>query len=536
MKYTKKLLSLVLVLVLALALAVPGFAAPLDNVKGSVEVTNPTAGSTYNIYKIFDVTYISDEEGDATSPTNGYAYTIDTTPNTDGARWYDQLNGKGVFNFEETVQENIYNVTVATGKTEAEVGAALKSALDALESTVSVAKSAIEAVEGAEVKWTDLELGYYMVTSTTEGSVGSTVALTTTSKDAKIIEKNDNPGWDDEGGKTVLTADGSYAKLTSATYGDTLTFRLRINAKDYDGYDPITEYVVYDQLPEGMTFVRITSVTVGGETFTATTGAAAPSYTDKTYKLGNAGTDGSDPYSFNVTIPWGAAENGKDRIIEILYTAKVTSTMGVDENKQNKAWFDFNQEPGGDSTVDVYTYDIEIHKVNGSDESKPLLAGATFELKDSTGTTIKLVGSGNSYRVATMNEEGAVEGGAVAQFTTTNTGNIVISGLAAGEYILTEIEAPEGYNILVGDVTIKIEQGQNGAYTVKYTYNNEETNAGQGTTGTDNDQITVENNQGTVLPGTGGMGTTIFYTLGGVLVVGAAILLVTKKRVHDVEG
>ena len=99
---------------------------------------------------------------------------------------------------------------------------------------------------------------------------------------------------------------------------------------------------------------------------------------------------------------------------------------------------------------------------------------------------------------------------------------MTISGLANGTYWLEETAAPAGYNMLESRQSITIEGANKNATVTEGVY----TEGG----------VQVINEAGTVLPSTGGMGTTIFYTLGGVLVVGAAILLVTKKRVHDVEG
>ena len=110
------------------------------------------------------------------------------------------------------------------------------------------------------------------------------------------------------------------------------------------------------------------------------------------------------------------------------------------------------------------------------------------------------------------------ETGTVTEITTDATGKFTIKGLDADTYYLTETAAPAGYNKLAGPVTIVI--GENGVV-------NGTTEAPQGV-----DEVKVLNQSGAELPSTGGIGTTIFYVLGGVLVVGAAVLLVTKKRME----
>lgn len=97
--------------------------------------------------------------------------------------------------------------------------------------------------------------------------------------------------------------------------------------------------------------------------------------------------------------------------------------------------------------------------------------------------------------------------------TTDNNGTATFGGLADGTYYLEEIKAPAGYNQLTDPVEVKVEGGTaevNLTVTAK-----------------------VENSAGTLLPSTGGMGTTVFYVLGFVLVMGAVVLLVTKKRMSN---
>ena len=144
------------------------------------------------------------------------------------------------------------------------------------------------------------------------------------------------------------------------------------------------------------------------------------------------------------------------------------------------------------------------------------LSGATFTLsKDAEGSNpIALVSEGNNvYRVAKTGETGTV-----TEITTDATGKFTIQGLDADTYYLTETAAPAGYNKLAGPVTIVI--GANGVV-------NGTTEAPQGV-----DEVKVLNQSGTELPSTGGMGTTIFYVLGSVLVLAAVVLLVTKKRMN----
>ena len=104
----------------------------------------------------------------------------------------------------------------------------------------------------------------------------------------------------------------------------------------------------------------------------------------------------------------------------------------------------------------------------------------------------------------------------MTEVTTDATGKFTIAGLDADTYYLTETAAPAGYNKLAGPVTVVI--GENGVV-------NATTEASQGV-----DEVKVLNQTGTELPSTGGIGTTIFYVVGGVLVVGAVALLIVRRR------
>lgn len=114
---------------------------------------------------------------------------------------------------------------------------------------------------------------------------------------------------------------------------------------------------------------------------------------------------------------------------------------------------------------------------------------------------------------------------------TTGTGDISIEGLNVGTYYLEETEAPAGYNKLTGPIEVEITATTSAtsvSETVEYR-NSSETSYTQATDAT----VKVLNKAGTQLPSTGGIGTTLFYVIGGVLMVVAAVLLVTKKRMNN---
>ena len=170
--------------------------------------------------------------------------------------------------------------------------------------------------------------------------------------------------------------------------------------------------------------------------------------------------------------------------------------------------------------------------MDGKDENVKL-EGARFAL-------YRLV-NGNEKEYVTIDAENKVSGW---QDTLPTDGNIVtngdgkmsVSGLDAGTYYLTECVAPDGYNLLDKDVKIKITAVYSGDGKITdLTVAVDDGEAHEGDKASGVLEVTVKNFSGIELPSTGGMGTTIFYTLGGLLAVGAAVFLVTKKRMSGVE-
>ncbi|MCF0259168.1 MAG: LPXTG cell wall anchor domain-containing protein, partial [Erysipelotrichaceae bacterium] len=184
---------------------------------------------------------------------------------------------------------------------------------------------------------------------------------------------------------------------------------------------------------------------------------------------------------------------------------------GVSTNHAAANWND--TQPIGEDETEVFNYKFDIKKYDASDESKEtLLEGAKFKLYDNNQALINLVAENGYYRVATP-EEAAKEGFASAVPVTDANGYFQIKGLSNGTYWLEETEAPKGFNKLTSKVSFEI----NGSDKIGSA------------------AIEVANNKGKELPSTGGMGTTIFYTVGGILVVGAAVLLITKKRMDGAQ-
>jgi LPXTG-motif cell wall-anchored protein len=242
--------------------------------------------------------------------------------------------------------------------------------------------------------------------------------------------------------------------------------------------------------------------------------------------------------------------------IEIVYKAHLNTDAVVDGNGiPNQATIIYSNNPNtngkGESTPDetnVYPINLNLLKVDGKDKTVTL-AGAQF-----------LLSRDYSDGMITHKEFAVVEGGKLKEWahhaegdgcaadnadhlaavaanelgtvlTTDATGNINVGGLDAGKFTLIEIKAPDGYNKLVEEIVISV------SITVDETNDKIETMAGMTNQGqvsfnaaTATVKLTIDNYKGDVLPSTGGIGTTLFYIFGGLMAAGAAVLLVTKKR------
>jgi LPXTG-motif cell wall-anchored protein len=209
----------------------------------------------------------------------------------------------------------------------------------------------------------------------------------------------------------------------------------------------------------------------------------------------------------------------EEKDIVVYYSATVNADAVIaSEANTNKTHLDYgNDSSTEEDTTTTYTYKFDIIKYTGTVDTK--LAGATFSLyRDSQhADVVKLVATdvANTYRVATKDDTTTV-----TTFTTDDAGQIFIEGLDEATYYLEEVEAPTGYTKLTSDIVVKITK-KNGAADGYFTiYQNDK----------EATQVLVENKSGSLLPSTGGMGTTIFYIVGICLVVAAGAYFIFRRK------
>ncbi len=540
---------------LALALALVITAMPV-NAKAAgdtynVTVENAVSGKTYNIYKLFDAT---------SDGNDAVAYTItETAANAD---WIGALQSDdSPFTLISAAGETTHNVVRKV--TDAETGATvtddaiiewLKSAeiRAIIEAATTSYDPQPEESNPTVVKWTGVAEGYYYIST----GIDALATIDSVTGDLTIVDKNQKPSWDPEdpenpskgNGKFVLE-DGSYEKSSYAGIGDEIDYKVNVYAPKYDGTDEIVKYVFVDTLPEnGIDYVGNFEMYIDGVKVTDTSLYTA-FYKESTKQL---------IIEYNIdAIEEAGVTYSADAHVKFFYKAKLTDTaVAVNTNVITMQWYtDADPDdpenpltPGNPNTpgnpgnpgnpddpddpyipedpetpetpdkpvvvkeskTDTYTFGVNVLKKDGA--TLESLTGAQFTLaKESAADLIKFLVVDNVYRVsADQNADGTV-----TILDTDADGKIAIFGLDLGKYDLTETKAPDGYNKLTEAKVVTI--ASSGADDEYYF------------------EVEVLNNAGTLLPSTGGIGTTIFYVVGGLLVVVAGVLLVTKKRMKDAE-
>ncbi len=496
MKKFKKLFALVVAAALVVALSITASAQDVGGEqqegKGQITISNAAKGVKYKVKKLFDASVTGSEGG-------SIAYSGEIP---------DALSAY----FTKDAAGNI-SATEAAGSGE-NMSDGLKTALkewagSADDGTVS---------DGSTLVFNNLDYGYYVV-CTTQGEAAVTV--TSTNPKASVYDKNSTI--------PLVPGDGKTVDDENVNIGQTLTYTLKFETANYEGSGSeakqILSYIAEDTLPAYLTNVTITSLTIGGteKVYTAEelTAATAAFTTDK-----------------KIVIPWvngttSLYSNGAE--VVITYTAVVGDGATIaGAGNTNEFTMKYTTDEGektpeqNTDTVTVKTYAFAIKKVD--DKAAPL-AGAEFELPFYVKTTAAADGS----FVYGGTEAGD---GLTKTVTSPESGEIVIKGIEAGKYNITETNPPKGYNKIDGSIEVEaVETSATSTTVTKYinaegevvdeqtdvtvTYTNQNFAA---------DPVFVVNKTGAELPSTGGIGTTIFYILGSILVIGAGVLLVTKRR------
>lgn len=485
----KKIISSLLVLMMILAMAAPALAEETAATTGSITISNAVVGQEYTIYKIFDA-----DEGKEN------VYKVDSN-----SPWKTFLTNTA--KDYVTVDDGGYVFWNQSKKSDADARAFAQSAL-AYAKTNRIDNQGEKTAENSEdvtttIVFENLDFGYYLVDST----LGVLCGLNTVNPYATIEEKNGVPTNE----KTVEEdSTGNYGKTNDADLTQTINFQSTIIAQP-----GAQNYVFHDKMSAGLTYKEVTGITLNDVT------VDSKNYTVKASEL----DDNDCTFEVVFTNVFCDTLKANDKIV-ISYTAKLNenAVVGGDGN-DNESWLKYGD--GASTTHDktkTYTWDMAVLKYADGVESNPL-KDAEFVLLNNDRTMVATVIDGKLTgweSIPAANQDGTITWPDNAVLTTGTNGMIKISGLDADKYYLREIKAPTGYNKLGSDVEIKIESEPVENDTTKLTYKKP--------------LATVNNESGTVLPSTGGVGTTIFYVVGGLMVLVAVVLLVTKKKMSSDSG
>lgn len=518
MKNVKKLASLLLALLMVFSLAAAASAAT---------VTNQTSHS-YAAYRIFSGT-----QAENSVPLGDVKW----GDGVSGDALLTALKGDSRFNVG-TDHANIF-ASCTTALDVAEVLSAYPDKSDVAKAFANVAAQHLTTATATiadNATSVELPAGYYLLVDTStpgQDDARNTALLQMTNRDITIEGKYSVPSVD----KSVRDTDDNWGESADWEIGSDVPFRLEgtlpTNYEDYEAY----KYVFHDTLSAGLQLNGNFDETDPTKVLSGVTVQVGDT------NIGSNFTITYTDHQLTVACNNLKAIPGltKDSQIVVEYTAELLSTavIGGAGNK-NEVYLEYANDPNatGDGTTSntkkdevlVFTYELDVTKVDGKDGTTAL-ANAEFVLLSSDKTKAARISNGKLVEWVTVSDG--------TKLTSGGDGKFVIAGLDAGGYYLRETKAPAGYNLLGNDIGITItatlDKSKNSPSltALKISVQN-----GPDATATEsNGNVTmgivstvVENVAGAQLPLTGGIGTTVFYIAGSVLVLTAAVLSVTRKR------
>lgn len=506
MKLMKRILAIVCTFVMIISMATGVNAVekpakvPAKPTTDTITVTNAKAGETYKVYKILSLESYNDSIG-------AYSY-VKTGDKWDGfvnsATDYLDINNDYYVTFKSDKNNE-------TGRREF----AFK-AMDYAKKNKIDATATATASEGKDtditVTFKGLSLGYYLV----ESSVGTACSLGTTNPNATIKDKHDAPtinkeivrGTDVSGN---VTDDG---KKNSVNIGDVVAFKVTIfvkpNAKNY---------VLHDVMDRHLQFLGVQD-------------AHAMLRDEENPKKDNPGLNQTQDFVVKTNTTHGCTfeveftnqfyekyrkdiDSGSLNEITFTYGAQVKDDAPINTAMPNKAHLTYGDHSTTDeSETNTYTWGIPVFKYTKNAGNKVALAGAKFILATEQIPTetnaLKFTRGESNYRYNSTS--------GIVQLESSTDGMIKIQGLKSGTYYLKETKAPDGYNLLKEPIKIVVEGDDKTGQPIIKVKDEVVT------------QVEVQNNKGSLLPSTGGMGTTLIYVVGSILVLASGIVLFSKRK------
>lgn len=451
---------------IALALSM-GAVAAFGAGEGKIAINDAVADQTYKAYQVLELeSYNADSEA--------YSYKA-------AADWADFINDADIDGVYVNVDDQGY-VTWIEGANVADFAKLAKAYAD--QNTISA--TATKKADSTTVEFTGLDLGYYLVDTT----LGTICSLDTTNPEVVIEEKNEAPTVTKE---VKEDSTGVYGAANDADFNQAVNFKATITVQA-----GAENYILHDTMSAGLTWNGAVAVMVNDVAVDAAN-----------YDLvANPGDGCTFDVAFKDSYVASLAA-GTQIVVSYSATLNQDAVVGLPGNS-NEAVLEYGDDADSTTTPKAetitYTWDMDVLKYGNGNESN-VLTGAEFILLNADKTQAAKVENGKLA--------GWVAVADATKLTTNTDGKIEINGLDADTYYLRETAAPAGYNKLAADIQVVVNAAEkNEADVLEYTT-----------------VIAKVNNQsGTELPSTGGMGTTILYAVGAALVLGAGIALVVKRR------
>ena len=500
MKKLKRVLAVLLTAIMTFAMATTAFAA--EPQKGSLTVTvnakNTLEGQTIKVYKLFDLSV----------SRKSYNYVVNET--------YKTMIATALGLSSDSTSENLYEKLVSYANSSAEI----QKFADDFTTAALQAGTKETATSGTLGKvtshqFTGLDYGYYLVYQTGTKELQSSL-VTVDELEKTVNLKGEAPSIE-------KTADKETVEI-----GQVVTYTITGTIPDTTGYEQYT-YIIHDKLSKGLDFVK----NAQGEAQVGTDYVVSVQIKDGVASTPTATLSGDGNRIMTLDLSKWIRENqaSKGQEFTVTYYAKVNAKADVTE--KNEAKLEYGNAPQNTITTKpseakTPTYPLQIHK-SIKDNKDSYLAGAIFRLykteqdaKDDT-NPIAVTGSNGSYTVDPTSQ--TFDMVSIGNGTTVGTNmNLKLNGLAAGDYWLVETAAPDGYNYVATPFKITITKSEDANVNNWKISKNDVVD--------DDEIIDIENSAGTILPGTGGMGTILFTVVGValILVVAASFVISRRKR------
>lgn len=486
-KLTKRVIAIICIFMMVISMVTVVEAVDTN---GKVTVTNVKPGETYKIFKILTLESFDETKGAYSYIRNGDAW--DGFIGSSVARNYIETNNDGYVTFKDD-QKN-------------EIGArnfGLLAMEYAKKKNINPTKTAIASEKN--VVFDQLQLGYYLV----ETSTGTACSIDTTHPEVEIRDKHASPSVS----KSIVNGGtiSNNRKRNSMNRGDNVFFETIINVKPN-----VTNYCLHDYMDKNLKYSHTLVDGIAYYRNEKNENLKRKFLKRDTDFFSTKNTN--DDCDFHVTFTKEFYEEYQDDInsgkltqIYIKYMATMKDDAPIDTPLVNTSYLTYGENSRTEeSKTQTFTYSIPIFKYTGYNKA---LAGAKFILsKDSNPTetnALKFIQSGSNFDYNSKNGN--------VTLTSYSDGKINIKGIQADTYYLKEIEAPKGYNLIKTPIKIVVTSNTDGKGVVKV----------------DNDvvdQVNVLNNNGSLLPSTGGMGTTLIYAIGCILVLSSGVVLFLKRR------